>query len=636
MYLGDSSAHAVVLCDYGESYFQYDVTGDKGWQIYFKRTLRIKILDKIGVFAGDFQIRLYQDGSDKERLFDIDGITFNMENGKLVKTKLSRSNVMEEEVDKNHLSENFAMPNIKEGSLFDLQYTIVSDFLFNLQPWFFQRSIPVKKSEYYVQIPEYFIYNQTMLGYNALANNQTSTSTKTITFTDMQHADRYNQSSISYTKVDYIVNESRMTMENVPAFIEEAYLSTPNNYLSSLSFELASSKSTTNVFTNYTTTWEKIDELLMRSEDFGPASKHTGFMDEELATINNSSYDNHGKMLAIYDLIRNNIRWNGKKTIFATSTRKAWKDKVGSSAEINLLLTAALRDANLDATPVVLSTRSNGIISPTHPSITDLDYVISLVKIGDQQYLLDATERLAPAGLLPDRCLNDKGRLVNSTGGDWIDLSTKQGDFHMAQYILTLNPDGSVDGKASHVRDAYNALNYRRKVTAAASVKEYYEELEKKIPGYTIVNYEIPSVDSIYLPLKENIEFKLAESADISGELIMLNSLLLEATTDNPFKMKERVYPVEFPYPIRETLIFNWQLPEGWVVDQLPKPVIVALPDNAGKFTYNVNLVGNTITVLSKIVITKTLYIQNEYELIKEFYNQIIAKQKEQIVLKKS
>ncbi len=630
IYPQDSTAHAVVICDYGRSHFQYSTTGEKGWQIFFKRILRIKILDKGGVSEGDIRIKLYHDGVDKEKLSDLEGNTFNIEDGKVVKTKLEKSNVMTEEFDKNHDIVKFAMPNVKEGSVIDIEYTIISDFLFNLQTWYFQQDIPVKWSEYFVQIPEYFIYNHSLMGYNPLVINEKNSATNSILFNPGSGG------SLSDSKVDYTIYEYRLAMQNVPAFIEESYLASAGNYLSKYSFELASTKSQGNVFKDYTNTWTKINELLLNSEDFGTAGKRAGFISDEIKIATSGYNDSIGKMLAVYEMIRKNVRWNGRNSAFAKDTKKAWKDRSGNSADINLLLTAALRSVDLDAVPVVLSTRSNGMLNPFHPSLSDLDYVICQVKAGGKVYLLDATERLSPTGLIPERCLNGKGRIVNSNEGDWVDLSPIQGDVHAAQYRLTLNGDGSIDGKASHVRDAYNALSNRKKIKAASSEDDYYKEKEKSIPGYTILSHSCVTLDSVNIPLKEEVEFKLTEAMEQSGDLILVSPLLFENTKSNPFKLIERLYPVEFPYPIKETLIFNWQLPEGFVVDQLPKPLIISIPDNAAKFTFNISQVGSTITILSKIQINKTMYISEEYELIKEFFNQIISKQGEQIILKKS
>ncbi|HEX7412391.1 MAG TPA: hypothetical protein VF298_09655, partial [Bacteroidales bacterium] len=285
VYPMDSSAHAVVLCDYGTSNFQYDALGDKGWQVSFKRVVRIKVLDKEGVSAGDFQFKLYhsENNNNRESLTNIDGTTFNFENGKVVKSKLENRNVMKEDEDKNNIAVKFAMPNVRAWSVIDVSYTIVSDFVFNLQPWKFQTYIPVKWSEYITNVPEYFIYKHAMLGYNSLAVNESTTTRGTILFTNTTRPDpREAQPSIERSMVEYRIDKTRMAMGNVPAFKEEAYLTSADNYRSIYTSELASSKGSDGMYKDYTTTWDKINRLLLESEDFGTAMKRAGYMDDEI------------------------------------------------------------------------------------------------------------------------------------------------------------------------------------------------------------------------------------------------------------------------------------------------------------------------------------------------------------------
>ena len=74
-----------------------------------------------------------------------------------------------------------------------------------------------------------------------------------------------------------------------------------------------------------------------------------------------------------------------------------------------------LKEAGLEANPVILSTRNNGYVgSITFPNISKFDYVIGHVKIGEKEYLLDATEPYGMPNILPVRCLNGEGLLVNA------------------------------------------------------------------------------------------------------------------------------------------------------------------------------------------------------------------------------
>jgi hypothetical protein len=76
-------------------------------------------------------------------------------------------------------------------------------------------------------------------------------------------------------------------------------------------------------------------------------------------------------------------------------------------------------------------------------------------------------------------------------------------------------------------------------------------------------------------------------------------------------------------------------IPEGYVIDELPPSKVMVLPGNAGKYTYSMVQSGNTIMLTSILNINQAIFPQNEYTGLREFYNQVVAKQAEQIVLKK-
>jgi hypothetical protein len=83
-----------------------------------------------------------------------------------------------------------------------------------------------------------------------------------------------------------------------------------------------------------------------------------------------------------------------------------------------------------------------------------------------------------------------------------------------------------------------------------------------------------------------------------------------------------------------ETLT-NIIIPDGYLVDEIPQPKVTALPESKGKFSYHVSQTGNRLTVVSNIQINERMFMQDEYPGLREFYNRIVAKQAEQIVLKK-
>ena len=218
---------------------------------------------------GDFIVKLYKNSSDEEKLLNVKANTYTLEGSKIVKTKFSSKDVFKEETSENIETAKFALPNVQEGCIIELEYSIKSDFLFNLQDWYFQRAIPVLFSEYTTRIPEYYTYNSTEKGYYPV-QRETSQARKTLSITYAEQTfGGFSSTSKSTSTYEYMDNVTAYQIENIPAFPNEKFLKTRENYVSKVEFELAYSKFPNQALNYYTTTWEQIDDDLLKEESFG-------------------------------------------------------------------------------------------------------------------------------------------------------------------------------------------------------------------------------------------------------------------------------------------------------------------------------------------------------------------------------
>src|SRR5688572_15632315 len=97
----DSNANAVVLSDINNTMIDGN---SKGWfSTYIKRHRVVHILNKNGYDEANVEIPLYSDGSSEEKLDNIKAITYNLENGKMVESKLEKSAIFKEKVSANRV-----------------------------------------------------------------------------------------------------------------------------------------------------------------------------------------------------------------------------------------------------------------------------------------------------------------------------------------------------------------------------------------------------------------------------------------------------------------------------------------------------------------------------------------------------
>ena len=636
VYEQDTSAAAVVLSDYGITYFSFN----NGFKLMFERHTRVKILKKSGYDWANVAVPYYQKGTDKERVFSVKGYTYNLEGGKVVKHKLENSSLHDEQRSENWYAKKFTMPNVKEGSVIEYSYTISSDFLYNMREWEFQTTIPVVWSEYSARIPEYFNYKQLQQGYEPFHLSERTSGMER--FNVLVKGERAvagirGNSSVPTTTSQQVEakNETfRWVMKDVPALKGENYITTLSDYQAKIEFELQSVKYPGQLPQVMTGNWEQVVQDLMKEERFGSQLNRKGFFKNEIAAIAAKYSQPEQKLAAIYDLVKQTMKWNGKYGIYTSSSvRKAFEGKSGSAAEINLLLTAMLQEAGLDAAPVLVSTREHGRPPKGTPMLNKFNYVISHVALGDKEYLLDATDPLLPAGMLPVRSLNGEGRLIKAKDSRWVNLAPSGMYTKLFSGTLTISPNGSMEGKATESSSGYNALRLRKMILEEGEEK-YAEKISKEIGNYKVEKPAFTNIDNLSKAL--NIEYKLSASGNGDAQdVIYLSPMLGQGEKENPFKLENRVYPVDLAVPIDYTFVCHFQLPEGYDMEEAPKNAVVSLPENGGKFMYAVQKEGNTIQVMSKVSILKPVFYAPEYPYLKEFYSQIVAKHAEQIVLKK-
>ncbi|GGG53163.1 DUF3857 domain-containing protein [Hymenobacter glacieicola] len=636
-FVADSAAPAVVLCDFGRSRFDYS---EGGFRVIFERVARIKILKKAGYDYATVKVPLYHRGTNEEKLTALRGFTYNLVNGQVVKEKLNSESMFREESTPNITIRKFTMPNVREGPIVEFAYTVASEFTFNFQDWTFQSDIPVRWSEYRAAIPEYFDYKMLMQGYEPLEVQERTEGTT-------QYVIRWSssiepgmqggrQSGGSETVTPRVTN-FRWAMKNLPAMREEPYMTTTNDYIAKIDFELAGTKWPNEAYKSVANSWEKIDYELLNEDSFGAQLSRGSFLKQQLAPLVAQHTDPAARTAAVHDLIRRAVKHNGNNGVFSSGNiRRVYEQKSGSAADVNLLLIAALREAGLQANPVVLSTRSHGRMETNVPLMSRFNYVVAHVALPEgKELLVDATEELAPCGMLPYRCLNGVGRLVlpKASESRWVELKPADRLVTYRQINLAVDEKGSLSGKVHQEHGGYLALNQREKLRKLGE-KKYVEEIITDHEGWSIPKYTFQERDNLHKPLMLDYEFAAAGGETPAGT-IYLNPMRYFGTDKNPFLHEGRRFPVDFGASLDETIVLTITLPAGYLLEETPKGMSVQLPEGGGRFLYNVQPGEGTIQIMSRMSLTRPVYSAEEYAYLREFFTHVMTKQGEKLVLKK-
>jgi uncharacterized protein DUF3857 len=630
----DADADAVVLVDYGNTSFRYD--DREGFMFDFTRTIRVKILTKDGLDQGNFEISYYHSISDHEMVSSLNGYSYNIVDGKVEKSKLEKSSVFKEELNDNWDQMKISMPDVKIGTVVELTYKITSPFIWNLQTWVFQSDMPTVRSEYRAAIPEYFDYQLLFSGYHPLVISENKSIPASITTQSVSRTDGKTRTvNFDTQKIDFYNLTYRWVAKDIPTFKIEPYVASPSDYVTKIKFELRGTKYPNSLYKRYMGTWQSLNKSFLENSSFGGAIK-SGALKEEIESVASLGSDD-AKIVGWVNLVRREMAWNGKNTRYVTSSlRKAWADKKGGTAEINLAIVAGLRKLGFKSDPVIISTRGHGMVRSQYAISTQFNSVIACVEMGDQVILLDGTDRYLPVGVLPQIDLNGKGWRVSKISPGWIELKPKLKEEKKLVASFKIQSTGIVEGTMELTQKGYASYKAHKEFKMMGE-KEYVKTIRDKNEGWSVQEFEHDGESSNKDTFTSKYVLSMNESLTIAGDRIYFNPTLDEIMDENPFKLEKREYPVDYGIPIRREYKFKYSFPEGFEIEEVPEQITLILPNAAGSFHYKITKdEPGTILFVADFSVNKTMFAQTEYHKLKQFYEQVVQKCAEQVVVKKT
>lgn len=630
----DSNTNAVILYDMGSVSF---IGNKRGWFSHvYKRQTRIKILNKQALELASEKIHLYDNEGDPEKLDNLLASTYNLEDGKIVETKLDKNEIFEEKAEKHHSYKKFTMPAVREGSIIELTYTVTSPYNFSLPEWEFQSArYPCLWSEYSVDIPQTLSYVFVKQGVHGFVIDKSGTGHESFRVTQPVDASSYASTQGREIYVDANTIKHQWAMKDIPAFHVESYLSSPANYLDKIDLQLSGTYNGEESF-NKLNNWKKATEELLTWDDFGGSLKNDNdWLNETLDKVTANVTGSLEQARAIYYYVSNNFNCNNHFDKFIrTSLKEVFKKNTGDVGELNLLMISMLRKKNIDADPVLLSTREFGFNLSNYPVLDKLNYVITRINIDGVIYFLDPAHPHLGFGRLAGDCYNGHARIISNVDSGsvyfWAD-SLKE---HKTTMVLISNSaDGILEGSFQSTLGNQESYNTRRTVSQIGE-KAYFKRIQTAY-GEDL-EMEDPSIDSLKRPedpVKINYNFKYRQASGTS--LIYFNPLLSEVWRENPFKAAERKYPVEMPYAMDYAYIFNMEIPEGYIVDELPKSAKVVYNGEEGSFEYIIGKEGDQIQLRCRLLLNKANFTPEDYSTLRDFFAFVVKKENESIVLKK-
>lgn len=632
----EKDAHAAVLYRSVSTY--YDFKQNTGFTVITDVHERIKIYNKDGFDWANHKVNYYKNGTTREKLTSLKGSTFNMVNGKLEEEKLKKNGIFEEDVTKYQISTKFTMPAVTEGSVIEYQYSLSSPFPYSIDDIGLQYTIPINRLEANVRIPEFLNFKKhtnPRSAVNFKVEETRKNSSYIVTNTERSTSTGYSmvKSTTETSSIPFVENIYTINQNAIPALKRESHVDYLSNYAAFLKWELQFTKFPNSIVENYSQTWEAVSKSIFNDGGYEKELSRTSYFEKDLAKLLAGEADPLKKAQKIYYFVKSKVKWNSYLGFEAENGgNKVYRDGEGNVGDINIMLTAMLRHAGLNANPVLLSTQNNGV--PIFPTRKGFNYVVAGLQLSTGFFLLDATDENASFGELPQRARNWNGRILkNAESSDWVNLMPRDQSIIRTTLNLEIGKD-RLKGKSLNFFSGLDAKSYRDKYRNI-NKDSYLQILEKDKGNINITDIETENQSEPGADIKESFAFELLDAMEVLNDKMYLKPMLFLAQSENPFKADQRIYPIIFNYPTLHNNTINIMVPDGYEVESLPQSSIVQLNTDSGTFKYVVLQNGKFIRIESVLDFKQIVYTPNDYKALKDFYAHIVEKHSEAIVFKK-
>lgn len=610
----DSSAEAYYMQNFGHTWV-YDELDH--YEIAYQVFVRIKILK-----PSAFKLATYERFFAKEnrqlidRIKDIKGKTYNLVGGQIEEIELTSKDIFKSKIDSETEKLSFVLPKVQVGSIIEYSYVVHSPIPFNPEDWLFQKDLPTEVSEYFFEYPKNFSYRA------------------------------IEQATEGKFDVDTCIVSKRMVschwiMHDIPAIRKEEFAASTDDYVRKLHFELIEyimpgmSEPKKLAFD-----WPSFDNYLLRSKLFGKSIVSVEAAQPILNQFLAKKLDTLALAKEVYYYVRDNFRHlPGYELIPDNTITRVFDQKAGTGTELNLLLISLLRQVGIDAYPLIINTRGNGRPWKEFPAFKRFDYTLVYAQIQGKSIFLDASNRFLKWEMLPQYCMVSEGRLIKQDDCRWIPITSPAKAVTLVNVQVNFAQNtGEIDTEIDYSGNDYQSAIFRIEYLLLGKEK-YIEALKKRADVIEKPVVSLSGLDSTNIESQASIRLKgiVSEAYHESDKFLYLKALPVEGIKEHPLPNPLRNFPVDFTYPQEKIITCRINIPDNYKIIELPKSVRASLPNDGGRFVFTVQVQneGKTIIVSSQLQFKKAIYEVEAYQSIRQIFDLVLGKHREQIVLQK-
>jgi hypothetical protein len=197
-----------------------------------------------------------------------------------------------------------------------------------------------------------------------------------------------------------------------------------------------------------------------------------------------------------------------------------------------------------------------------------------------------------------------------------------------------IDTTGKVSGHVTRQRTDYNAMIFRESVRSLTE-DAYLEDLENDNNKIEINEYSRTNEKDLKSPVVEMFSYSGSNFSEIIDGTIYINPMLFFAVEQNPFKQERREFPADFGYPSQNRYNIKIKIPAGYRIESIPDVINIAMPDSMASFKYIIAKTEDSLQLFIASNINTAIISAQYYQILKGFFQQIVDKESEKIILTK-
>jgi hypothetical protein len=505
----------------------------------------------------------------------------------------------------------FYIPRAKRGCVIEYQYQLRFASLLYWADWFFQSHLPALHSKYTLATPRYFDFKVRVLNDKIVPKVDFQKGKKIFVW------ETFNQKAI-----------------DKEVFMPPAADSASRVVFSPIEFNFDDK-------TYPSATWNDIARWYRDiSQADGIPAQELNLLAHELTSGSSSAEE---KTKELFDYVQERVRYVsvaiGSEAFKPHPCADVLEYGYGDCKDMTALLITLLKAVEIEAFPALLSTKGHRRVLTDMPKVKQFDHVVTAVPFGDHYVWLDPACRNCRYKELP---FEDQGAavlVVKPNGGELsvTPETDEDANFTTTLWDLELHSNGSASGEVTIQATGQEGLAFRASLTELKPQRRR-RALSGFLSSWFTDPYLLGTEFRNFEEKDSSIFVKAGFEAGRFGvkqedRLFVPVDLHTQNYLNLMFPHVQRRFPVVFDYRFVNTDQLEIFIPPGFEIEYLP--AAVRLDESFGSFESTYKLEGEKILHRRVFVRTKLSIPVDDYDRLKDFYDQAVAADNQRIVLKR-